>query len=65
MLNPNWLTIIRITGILIMIFSFVVIPDEYPWYYEILLFNLGFLLMVFAKSPKFRQQVTAFFASGS
>ena len=33
-----------------MLISFVIIPDKYPWYYEILLFNVGLWPWLFAKN---------------
>lgn len=55
MSDSNWLTTIRIIGIVIMLFSFAVIPDDYPWYYEILLFDVGLLMMMYAKSQSFEK----------
>lgn len=65
MSNSNWLTTIRIIGIVIMLFSFAVIPDDYPWYYEILLFDVGLLMMMYAKSPKLRKSLNGFFSPNS
>ena len=36
-------------GIFIMISAYVVIPEKYPWYYEVLLFNVGLTMWLFAK----------------
>lgn len=35
-------------GIVVMLTSFAIIPDEYPWYYELLLFNVGLWPWLFA-----------------
>lgn len=37
-----------VSGVVIMIISFVIIPDQYPWYYELLLFNAGLWPWLFA-----------------
>jgi len=37
-------------GIVVMIFSFAIVPDNYPWYYEVLLFNVGLWPWLFAKN---------------
>jgi len=36
-------------GVTVMIISFATVPDEYPWYYELLLFNAGLWPWLFAK----------------
>ncbi len=37
-------------GIVIMLLAFIIIPDEYPWYLELMLFNLGLWPWLFAKN---------------
>lgn len=44
------LKLIQILGIGVMLISFVIIPDEYPWYYELLLFNAGLWPWLIAKN---------------
>lgn len=39
-----------ILGVIVMILSFAIIPDKYPWYYELLLFNAGLWPWLFAKN---------------
>lgn len=65
MKNNHWLGILRTIGILIMIFSFAIVPEHYPWYYEILLFDVGLLMMLYAKSPKLRKSLYGLFSSNS
>lgn len=36
-------------GVAVMLISFAIVPDEYPWYYELLLFNVGLWPWLFAK----------------
>jgi hypothetical protein len=36
-------------GVVVMLISFVIIPDEYPWYYDLLLFNIGLWPWLLAK----------------
>jgi len=38
-----------VLGVVVMILSFAIIPDEYPWYNELLLFNAGLWPWLFAK----------------
>jgi len=36
-------------GVVVMLISFAIIPDDYPWYYEVLLFNAGLWPWLLAK----------------
>lgn len=36
-------------GVVVMLVSFVIIPEKYPWYYELLLFNAGLWPWLLAK----------------
>ncbi len=49
MKKTHFLKLVTALGIVIMLISFVVIPDEYPWYYELLFFNLGLWPWLMAK----------------
>lgn len=51
--NSSLVKIMTITGVVIMLISFAVIPEQYPWYYEVLLFNVGLALWLF---PKWRSK---------
>ena len=44
--------ILKISGILIMLFAFMVVPDSKPWYYAVVLFDVGLLLVLTPKFPK-------------
>ncbi|WP_425390771.1 alpha/beta hydrolase [Ekhidna sp.] len=46
-------------GIFIMISAFVVIPEKYSWYYEVLLFNLGMYMWLFTKWKRKKANVRA------
>ena len=48
--------ILRIIGIIIMLIAFIVIPDAKPWYYEVLLFDIGLVLTLIPKFPKIRKR---------
>jgi|GEM_PF-1064216 hypothetical protein len=48
--KKHLLTLVTIMGVILMLISFVVVPDEYPWYYELLLFNAGLWPWLFAKN---------------
>ncbi|MDA3944293.1 MAG: alpha/beta hydrolase [Bacteroidetes bacterium] len=41
MKKPHLLKLMIVLGIIVMLVSFAIVPDEYPWYYEVLLFNVG------------------------
>jgi hypothetical protein len=43
-------------SIVIMLTSFAIVPDEYPWYCEVLLFNLGLWPWLFAKKELKKMQ---------
>lgn len=43
------LRLIIVLGVILMFISFLVVPDEYPWYYELLLFNAGLWPWLIAK----------------
>lgn len=57
MLKRKKLTIIKITGILIMLLAFPIIPDHYPWYYEILLFNVGLAFLISTKWKNLKSEL--------
>ena len=49
MVNFKWWHILKILGMTIMLTAFVLVPERYPWYYELLLFNVGTLTWLFSK----------------
>jgi len=50
MKKTDLLRLITVLGVMLMLISFVIIPDKYSWYYEILLFNVGLWPWLFAKN---------------
>jgi len=54
-------TFLKVTGISIMLISFAIIPDSYPWYYELLLFNLGLWMWLSTRSHKLRNELKSIF----
>jgi len=50
MKKTDLLRLITVLGVMLMLISFVIIPDKYPWYYEILFFNVGLWPWLFAKN---------------
>jgi len=50
MKKTHLLKLTVILSIVMMLTSFAIIPDEYPWYYEVLLFNAGLWPWLFAKN---------------
>jgi len=45
----NWLKLQIYLGISIMLCAFVLLPDHYPWYAEIIVFSVGTFLWLFGK----------------
>ena len=49
MKKSNWLILTIALGVAIMLLAFLVVPDKYPWYYEVLLYNIGLWPSLLAK----------------
>lgn len=49
MKKSNWLILTIVLGVAVMLLAFIVVPDKYPWYYEVLLFNIGLWPWLIAK----------------
>lgn len=49
--------ILKIAGVLIMLLAFPLIPDHYPWYYQVLLFNIGLGLFLSTKWNKLKKEL--------
>lgn len=47
--KSNLLILIMVIGVVIMLLAFIVVPDKYPWYYEVLLYNIGLWPSLIAK----------------
>ena len=47
---------LKIVGVIIMLIAFIVVPDAKPWYYEVLLFDVGLILTLIPKFPKIRKR---------
>jgi len=41
MKRKDWLRIVSLCCVIIMITAFILVPEKYPWYYEVLAFNIG------------------------
>ena len=50
MKKTDLLRLVIVLGVVLMIIFFAIVPDEYPWYYEFLLFNMGLWPWLFAKN---------------
>jgi hypothetical protein len=50
MKKTHLLRLVTVLGVLLMLISFAIVPDHYPWYYELLLFNVGLWPWLFAKN---------------
>ncbi len=49
-------TILKLSGFLLMILAFIVVPDTKPWYYQVLVFDIGLLLFLIPKFPKIKRE---------
>lgn len=49
--------ILKYLGILIMLIAFLIVPQSKPWYYEVLLFDLGLALFLIPKLTKLKQKL--------
>lgn len=54
MRNENRHRLQKYLGIIIMLIAFPIIPDHYPWYCQVLLFNVGLVLLLSTKWSKLR-----------
>nr|WP_293297170.1 hypothetical protein [Allomuricauda sp.] len=49
--------ILKVIGVLIMLLAFPLIPDHYPWYYQVLLFNIGLGLFLSTKWDNLKNEL--------
>jgi len=49
MKKAQLLRLITALGVVVMLAAFIVLPDDYPMYYEVLLFNLSFWPFFFSR----------------
>ncbi len=49
--------IVRVVAVIIMLSAFPLIPDHYPWYYELLLYNIGLVLLLSTKWGKLKNEL--------
>ncbi len=61
MFTKNLIATLHVIGVVIMLLAFIVLPDSYPWYVEVLLFDVGLLLIFIPKWPKIKAELTALF----
>lgn len=47
--------ILLVVGVVIMLGAFAVVPDEYPWYYELILYNIGMFMWLFSSQKTMRK----------
>jgi len=59
MSKKNIHTILKLVGICIMLIAFLVVPDSKPWYYEVLLFDVGLVISMIPKLPKLKKRLLA------
>ncbi len=53
----RWLS--RIIGFFLMTIAFLIFPEESPWYYELLVFDLGLVLFCL---PKFKNRLVQLYS---
>lgn len=47
---------LKIVGVIIMLIAFPIVPDSKPWYYAVLLFDIGLVLAMIPKFPKLKKR---------
>lgn len=52
--KTHLLSLVTVFGVVLMVISFAIVPDEYPWYFELLLFNAGLWPWLLAKKEQKR-----------
>lgn len=57
MAKENSFKIMKVLGVVIMLIAFPIIPEEYPWYYQIILFNIGLILILVTKWSKIKEEL--------
>ncbi len=55
MFKKNTSIILKFVGICIMLIAFFIVPDSKPWYYEVLLFDVGLIITIIPKFPKLKK----------
>lgn len=49
--------VMRILGVIIMLLAFPIISEKYPWYYQVLLFDMGLALVIITKWSKLKREI--------
>ncbi|WP_432410850.1 hypothetical protein [Rasiella sp. SM2506] len=49
--------ILKIAGVLIMLLAFPLIPDHFPWHYQVILFNIGLGLFLSTKWKQLKNEL--------
>ena len=57
MRKESKIKVVRIISVLIMLAAFPLIPDHYPWYYQVLAFNIGLGLFLSTKWNKLKNEL--------
>lgn len=47
---------LKIVGVIIMLIAFPIVPESKPWYYSVLLFDIGLVLVIISKFPKLKEK---------
>ena len=57
MRKEHWLWLLRILGIVIMLGAFPLIPKQYPWYYQVILFDIGLAAFLVTKWGNLKKEL--------
>ena len=57
MRKENKIKIFRVIAVFIMLLAFPLVPDHYPWYYQVLLFNVGLVVFLSTKWNKLKKEL--------
>jgi len=47
---------LKIIGVIIMLIAFPIVTESKPWYYSVLLFDIGLVLAMIPKFPKLKEK---------
>ncbi len=47
---------LKIVGVIIMLIAFPIVPESKPWYYSVLLFDIGLILAMIPKFSKLKEK---------
>lgn len=48
--------ILKIVGVIIMLIAFPIVPETKPWYYSVLLFDIGLVMTIIPNFSKLKEK---------